>query len=190
MTASDRSGGDREGGCPTPESNDPHDDPLETPAASRVTLARRLRAVERALAGTEGIEFETAAEQGVDPDELDELADRLDALGRAVRTIGECLVARDRMRRQDDGTESVRQAVEALADAGGGNDAIDETGTTAPGEAGSRDTKEITVGDPVATSGASEGGVETDGGAAPVEESPVEWLDRIAAGGVAPPSVE
>lgn len=189
MTASDRSGDAREGGRPTPESNDPHDDPLETPAASRATLARRLRAVERALAGTEGIEFEAAAEQGVDPDELDEMADSLDALGRAVRTIGECLVARDRARRQDDGTEAVRRAVEALADAGDGDDASDDAVTTDPGEAGSADADERVTGDPVATPGTPERGVETDGGA-PVEESPAEWLDRVAAGGVAPPSVE
>jgi hypothetical protein len=190
VTASDRSGGDREGGRPTPESNDPHDDPLETPAASRATLARRLRAVERALAGTEGIEFETAAERGPGPDELDGMADRLDALDRAVRTIGECLVARDRMCRRDDGTESVRQAVEALADAEDGSGAIDEAGATDPGEVSRTGTDEATTGDPLTTSGTSEGSVETDGGATSVEGAPAEWLDRVAAGGVAPPPVE
>jgi sugar phosphate isomerase/epimerase len=155
---------------------EPHDHrstPLENPAASRATLARRLRAVERALSGTDDVEFEPGTERGVDADELDAMADRLDtvearlgALSTAVRAIGECLVSRDRARRLDDGTESVRRAVEALADVGDRTDTADGAGT-------------IDRGDACTTDRAAGSG-----------ESPAEWLERVAAGGVSPPPVE
>ena len=98
--------------------------------ASRATLARRLRAVERALAGTEGVEFEPTADRGVDAEDLAALEDRLGALCRAVRAVGECLVTRDRARRMDDGTETVRRAVEALHDGGAWTDGAGTTGST------------------------------------------------------------
>lgn len=189
MTASDRSGGDREGGRPTAESHDPQSTPLETPTASRATLARRLRAVERALGGTDDADIETTTERGIETDELDAMADRLDttearidALFEAVRAIGECLVARDRARRQDDGTESVRRAVEVLTDAGDRPDSTGEAVTT------DRDDTHTT--DRPAGSGDLVRTTVVDVGEGPTGESPIEWLDRVAAGGVTPPPIE
>lgn len=168
MTESDHSGGGR----PASGSDDRRTAPLDEPVADRVTLARRLRAVERALAGTDGVELETGdAERDLEPMEerLASVEERLDALGRAVIEVGECLVARDRARRIDDGTESVRRAVGALTEAGERIDATDGDGDSGPPEP-----------DP-----------GTDRESAPErEESPTEWLDRVAAGGVAPPPVE
>ncbi|MEF8841622.1 MAG: hypothetical protein V5A62_08350 [Haloarculaceae archaeon] len=195
VTTSDRSGGDREGGRPTAESHDPQSTPLETPAASRGTLARRLRAVERALGGTDDVDLETATERA-ETDELDAMADRLDtgearidavedrldALSEAVRAIGECLVSRDRARRLDDGTESVRRAVEALTDAG------DRTGTT--DGAGTIDRGDACTVDPSTGSGDLVRTTVVDVGEGPTGESPAEWLDRVAAGGVTPPPIE
>ena len=195
MTANDHDGGDHEG-RPTAESSDQSTVPLEDPAASRATLARRLRAVERALAGTEGVEFEPAADRAVDAGDLATLEDRLDALGRAVRAIGECLVTRERARRRDDGIESVRRAVEALPDGGAWTDG-DPTGST-DGEP-----TDSTDGEPTDSTDAIEGvrppdvggsfdseeNVESSSGTGE-RESPIEWLDRVASGGVTPPSVE
>ncbi len=108
---------DRGGGRATPERRDWTNATLERPTASRETLARRLRAVERALSGVDGIdEFEPAFERDPAGDDLDAVAARLLALERAVRAVGEHLVARDRARQTEDGLESVRQAVEALSE--------------------------------------------------------------------------
>jgi hypothetical protein len=179
VTGSEHGDG-RESRRPTPgdRDQDRHDptDPLDEPVADRATLARRLRAVERALASAEGLEFETGGSDGADLDAMAERLEtveaRVDALCRAVHAVGDCLVARDwvrdRARRTDDGTESVRRAVEALPGARDGH---------AP---------------------EPEGGVEgvdpptVDGEDAPGDtgESPTEWLERVAAGGVTPPPVE
>lgn len=205
VTANDRSGGDREERRPTPKASDQPNTPLEEPVTSRATLARRLRAVERALSGDADVAFEAEAGRSVDPaeleavsdrldtmaDRLDAAEDRLDALSRAVRAIGGCLVARDRARRRDDGTESVRRAVEALTEsedpspddrAGGGHEVVDRGGTADSSEPrwGGR-TGELPA--LAETAGA-------DGNGDAAEESPTEWLDRVAAGGVTPPRVE
>ena len=195
MTANDHDGGDHEG-RPTAESSDQSTVPLEDPAASRATLARRLRAVERALAGTEGVEFEPSADRAVDAGDLAALEDRLDALGRAVRAIGECLVTRERARRRDDGIESVRRAVEALPDGGAWTDGE-------PTDSTDGDPTDSTDGEPTDSTDAIEGVRPPDvGGSFDSEEnaesssgtgereSPTEWLDRVASGGVTPPSVE
>jgi hypothetical protein len=167
----------------TPERSTETVPPLDEPVAGRATLARRLRAVERALAGADGVEFRT----GAAPDDPEALADRLDAvearidaLCEAVRAVGECLVARDRARRIDDGTESVRRAVEALPDTPSGAGRIETSAAEPDDGAGEEDAAAGTV--PGTTVG---GDAVSDGG-----ESPVEWLDRVAAGGVAPPPVE
>jgi hypothetical protein len=179
VTANDHDGGDHEG-RPTAESSDQSTVPLEDPVASRATLARRLRAVERAMAGTEGVEFEPAADRAVDAGDLAALEDRLDALGRAVRAVGECLVTRERARRRDEEIESVRRAVEALPDGGAWIDGkpTDSTdgieGVRPPDVGGSFDSEENAE----SSSGTGE------------RESPTEWLDRVASGGVTPPSVE
>ena len=183
MTDSDHDGGRGER-RPTPERSTETVPPLDEPVAGRATLARRLRAVERALAGADGVEFRT----GAAPDDPEALADRLDAveagidaLCGAVRAVGECLVARDRARRVDDGTESVRRAVETLPDTPSGAGRIETSATDPDGDGGGdEDGAAGTV--PGTTVG---GDAVSDGG-----ESPVEWLDRVAAGGVAPPPVE
>lgn len=149
--------------------------PLDEPAAGRATLARRLRAVERAVGGIEGVEFEPGSE-GLTPDDLDAMEERLDALCRAVRAIGEWLDARERARRKDDGLEAVRRAVEALPHARDGR-ATEDART--PGD----DTTYV-------ADGSGGGFGSPDRGGEPVDESATEWLDRVAAGGVAPPPTE
>ena len=168
--------------------------------ASRATLARRLRAVERALSVTEGLEFESRSDPG-DPGptdgrigsmegRLDLVEERTEALCRAVRALGEFLVARDRAR-PDDGVESIRRTIAALPDAATEGDGLDgnrsDGGTTAAGA--DPDTTDTTVGDAVQAMPASETVLDetgaTDGG-----ESATEWLERVASGGVIPPAVE
>lgn len=180
MTRTDHSGPDRPG-RPTPESRG-QPSALEEPTASRVTLARRLRAVERALG--EAPEAETGpGSERVAPGDIDAMSARLDALCRAVEVIGEHLVARDRARRTDDGIEPVRRAVEALADAGDGTDtaARDDCDAADTGRDGEVEVDFGTL-DPKTSSDCE--------AASDPEESPTEWLDRVAAGGVAPPSTE
>lgn len=154
---------------------------LEEPTASRATLARRLRTVERALAGADGgIEgfdagVETADTAGDAPDaaDLDSVEDRLATLERAVRAVREHLVARDRARRTGDGLDSVERAVEALPDSG--------VTCTDDGDATGR----------LEAPGSAENGSEVGRDTASIDdESAVEWLDRVAGGGVTPPKSE
>jgi hypothetical protein len=200
VTGSDHEGGSRGGRHPTPERGDQPTDPLEEPVSSRATLARRLRAVERALSVTEDLEFESGADAqdpgktherlGSMDERLEAVEERTEALCRAVRALGESLVARERAR-PDDGVESIRRAMEALPDAateGDGDDAnngkdrVDARGvdpTTA-------DTmgRDVVPGTP--SPGARLGGTKAADG----DESTTEWLDRAASGGVTPPRVE
>jgi hypothetical protein len=172
------------GDVPPVAGSDRSFEPLEEPVADRVTLARRLRAVERALSGIEGVEFDPATADARDVEALAERLDaaeaRLDALGSAVRAIGECLVARDRARRTNDGVESVRRAVDALpgttdgADDAGRSDRLDDEPDAAAGTS------------PEVRAATATGGE----GVSVARESATEWLDRVAAGGVSPPPVE
>ena len=182
MTASRDGEAGPEVGRTIPERQDRTNTPLEEPAASRATLFRRLRAVERALAGADvgfeefGFDVAVARTEGTgedDPDvpDLDAVEERIAALERAVRAIGRHLAARDRARRTEGELGSVERAVEALPDA-------DATGD---GDAGGSFGRAETV---EGGSGAREGAAVT------AAESPTEWLDRVAAGGVTPPPVE
>ena len=144
--------------------------------AGRSTLTRRLRAVERAVGGIEGVEFEPGSDRAA-PDDLDAMEERLDALCRAVRAVGEYLDARDRVRRTDDGIETVRHAVEALPDVEDGGATVDRNPPGADSAAH-------------AAEGFGGGFGSPDRGDEPVDESATEWLDRVAAGGVAPPPIE
>lgn len=117
MTRSTDTGADVSVGPTTLERQDWTNATLGRPTASRETLARRLRAVERALSGVDGLdESEPVIGRDSAGDDLDAVAARLLALERAVRAVGEHLVARDRARQTADGVESVRQAVEALSE--------------------------------------------------------------------------
>lgn len=165
------------------ESRDQPGPALERPAASEATLARRLRAVERALGGIAEIEFEPGHGRA-GSDDPEAVEERLDALCRAVRAIGECLDARDRARRTGSGIESVRRAVEALPAAGDATAKPDGDGgllgATRP------DVTKID-GEGIGVTRSETGDEEV---ASAPDESTTEWLDRVAAGGVAPPSVE
>lgn len=169
--------------------------------ASRATLARRLRAVERALAGAEGVEFETGAGPrspgttderiGSMDERLDAVEERTGALCRAVRALGEFLVARERARRTDECVESIQQAIRALPDT------AHEDGR---GDGNDRDDRVVVRGADASTAGTTgsdvvpgtlDPGTALDGtGAADGDESAAEWLDRVASGGVTPPPLE
>jgi hypothetical protein len=201
VTGSDHEGGGRGGRRPTPERGNQPTDPLEEPVASRATLARRLRTVERAVSGSEGVEFENrsgARDPGTTDERLGSMDERIDAveerteaLHRAVRTLGEFVVARGRARRTEDGIESVQLAIAALPDATDEGDGIDrnEGDDRSPDRGVDSDTVD-TTGTDVAP-GALDPGTTPDGtGTADGGGSPTEWLDRVASGGVTPPPVE
>jgi hypothetical protein len=156
--------GDSELGRPTTRRLDWTDLSLEDPTVSRTTLARRLRTVERALGGVETFEeFDSVDERGSVSGDLDAVEERLVALERAVHAIGEHLTALERAHRAGAGLEAVRRAVEGLPEAASGTDANED----GPGDTDCRPRTEATTG-----------------------ESPAEWLDRVAAGGVTPPAAE
>lgn len=206
MTGSDHEEGGRGDRRPTPEREDQPTDPLEEPVASRATLARRLRAVERALAGTEGAELERGSDAGnprttdewIGPmdERLDTVEDRTEALRRAVRALGEFLVTRDRARRTNDGIESIQRAMETLPDAAdgtGGTGGADGTdGTAGNDRIGTHDPDPGTAdtGGRDVAPGIPDSETVLDGAGAAGDESTTEWLDRVASGGVTPPRVE
>lgn len=194
VTGNDRGGGhgDRH---PTEEQSNRPTDPFEEPAVDSVTLARRVRAVERALSGVDGVDLDTG---GPDPDDLEPAVERLetrietvetrlDALDSAVRAAGECIVARDRVRRTDDGTESVRRAVEALPESGNGAGGLDPSDDDI-GDDRAEDSRMVAR-DPDSGTFAAVSAADGDGRPS-TDESAAEWLDRVAAGGVTPPSVQ
>jgi hypothetical protein len=201
VTGSDHEGGGRGGRRPTPERDDQPTDPLEEPVASRATLARRLRAVERAVSGSESIEFESrsgARDPGTTDERLGSMDERLDAveerteaLHRAVRALGEFVVARERARRRDEDVEPVQRAIQALPDATDEVDSIDrnEGDDRTPDRGVALDTVD-TTGTDVVPGALDPETAPNRTGATDGDESATEWLDRVASGGVTPPPTE